>query len=588
MTIRRTALLIAAATVFASAPSMAAAASKTPPSIKVSSARIVKKDGVTCAFVPSPTSKKARSDWRPGVRVGKTRFTSHEAAKAFYKKLGGAYRKKYRKAAADQTAGARVCNRMSPFTFRIRGIVGFALAESTSTSKKGVSAAATGSDPIGGLYGIEADGDTTTVIAPIEPKEKSFTTVTKIEKLYPSADGTVHVRYSAHPDDCRVGKIPAGSTMETCVVAKSDLPIGFEIGDGGGYAAETTEVMQFDSVGNLYLNLRGMSAECRPSGASTIYSTEMLMRVALDGTVSFAENDQCTGTLYSWAPLNSAGAIYTWHPNRRDVVKHKTSLRVWRDGAVTVLKEDLLTTWDGIHTMSNGRTFINVFEAGADVFPGSSTSQGGILRYDEKSALLSTWYHHASESPVYAAEDVVASVCDCTIPTILMQPISSNGSTLFGIGAFNSSTPTGTWPSGQPSYTPYKRLFRIAPGVSATIPIPDSWQRTHHLAVSDRYATLAGPDYLTCVLWGPKGHDCTSFTLGLIDTETGESKTLAAPSDQLAVVTLAASTESKRFVAQAVRLADKKYMIGIIDGASKTVKWQETGSLKFRWVGTFK
>ena len=581
MTIRRTAPLMVAALVFASAPSMAAAASKTPPSIKVSSTRIVKKDGVTCAFVPSPTSKKARSDWRPGVRVGKTRFTSHEAAKVFYKKLGGAYRKKYGKAAADQAVGARVCNRMSPFTFRTSGIVGFALAESKSTTKKGVRATATGSDPVGGLYGIEEDGDIATIIAPIEPKEKSFTTVTKIEKLYPSADGTVHVRYSAHPDDCRVGKIPAGSTMETCVVAKSDLPAGFEIGDGGGYAAETTEVMQFDSVGNLYLNLRGLSTECRPAGATSFTNTEMLMRVAVDGTVSFAENSQCTGTLYSWAPLKSAGAIYTWHPNRRDVVNNRTSLRVWRDGAVTVLKEDLDTTWDGIHTLPNGRTLINVFQAGADVFPGNSTEQGGILRYDEATGVLSTWYHYASESPAYSVENVVAPVCDCR--GLLLQPIASAGQRIFGVGYLYSQTVPSTGPP-----TSWKRLFRLSPSVTASIAIPDSLRPTSLLAVSDRYAALAGPDYLSCLLPGQKGYDCTSFTLGLIDTETGASKTLVTSSDQLAVVTLAASTESKRFVAQAVRLTDKKYMIGIIDGASKTVKWQETGSLKFRWVGTFK
>ena len=71
----------------------------------------------------------------------------------------------------------------------------------------------------------------------------------------------------------------------------------------------------------------------------------------------------------------------------------------------------------------------------------------------------------------------------------------------------------------------------------------------------------------------------------MINLKTSEVTTFDSPVTSMAAVTITASEEADIFMTQAVRLSDKKLMIGIFDGASKSVVWKETSDGKFRWAG---
>ena len=573
-------VLLAASIVFGllvPSPSISLAKSQVPPSLLLKSSLVVKQDGVVCGYVPSAKSTKARKDWRPGFSVGKSRFTSHESAEIFYKKLGKKYRNRFLNAVKKKKADAGVCNQLSTLKFQTRGVVALGLVDKTTVSSKSVHTFAKRKS-VGGLYGINGKGDTKSVITAIDEKDVSISELTSIEKIYFSPDNSMFVWYSLHPDGCLIGRVPYGATQEKCFLPRSEFPAGYAIGDAGGAAADTTEIIQFDSVGNVYVNIRGWSADC-PVVDGRRFGSEAILQILLSGSQTVIGKNCDFSTVYSWSPINSGGVIFNW---KQDFTIYKSddlgTLKLWRDGNESILKQNLLTSANGIYTMPTGNTIINLFSTldegntsqGGMVM---NVSQGGMLKYSENDNSLSTWYHEASQSPTFVHESLTSTDCaDCG--ALIKTLIARNATSIYGIGG--------------------KYLWKLYPTVSPRYQLNKVGLQL--LSISSNFALAAGPGLFTSCdiqkINDPNStaidrikYACPELQYQLINLKTSEVTTFDSPMTGMAAVTIAASEEANTFMTQAVRLSDKKLMVGIFDGASKSVMWKETSDGRFRWAG---
>ena len=552
---------------FVPSPSISLAKSQVPPSLLLKSSLMVKQEGVVCGYVPSVKSTKARKDWRPGVVVGKNKFTSYESAQSFYKKLGGKFRSRYLSAVKKGKADAGVCDELSTLKFQTNGVIALGLVDKTTVSSKSVHTFAKRKS-VGGLYGVNGKGDTKPVITAIDEKDVSVAESTIIEKIYFSPDHSMFVWYSLHPDGFSIGRVPSGSTQEECFLARSNLPSGYQIGDAGGAAGDTTEIIQFDSVGNVYVNILGWSDDC-PVISGRRFFSEGILQISLSGSQTVIGKSCDFSQIYSWSPVNSGGVIYNWKQNFTIYNPDDLgSLKLSRGGIESILKQNILTSANGIYTMPTGDTMINLYSK----LGGNYVSQGGMLRYIENDNLLSTWYHEASQSPTFVHEVVTATNC----PTcwLIKTLIARNATSIYGIDG--------------------KYLWSLYPTVSPRYQLNKSGSQL--LSISSNFALAAGPGlFNSCDLqkWNDPNssafdrikYACPELQYLLINLKTSEVTTFDSPVTSMAAVTITASEEADIFMTQAVRLSDKKLMIGIFDGASKSVVWKETSDGKFRWAG---
>ena len=565
---------IAALLVGSTFPSVAEAAAIRPPTKSVVASKVVTTKGVTCAYIrKSGKPKGLKNSWVAGTRVGKKSFTVHADAAAFYKSKGRKFRTKYIAAKKRASLESKTCGRLTSLRFKTKGFVAIGLSEQTVTTKR-VQSSGLKSAPIAGLYGITESGTVAGVISPFDALENTEVLKTQIVKSYQAPDGSIYTQYSSHPNFCLVGRVVAALESEECIVVSSDLPIGFRIGDAGGYANETTELIQFDNIGNVYLNLFGVSSECMVNGVGR--TRDLIMMVASTGTKSLMPNDSCRFTIGSWAPLRSGGILFSMglsvQPGHEDGIARVLK---WRDGDTSLIKSGVSLTWNGIQPMPGGKTLINVFDSAPEVFPGERTDQGGIFLYDDSDDSLTTWFHYADRSPTFAHENLDSIHCDCTTQLPLFQPLAAANGSLYGVGNLGDTSP--------PPLTGFRRsknyLWSLYPLVAPLVEVPwsPSGQSYSYSAATSKSVVLASNPV------GVSRTEC-ACSMELINLESLVVTNLLKPKDGLAVLSLASSEDGSQIVAQAIGTTDQKFYIGVVDSANGLLKWAPTSNINYRWT----
>jgi hypothetical protein len=435
---------------------------------------------------------------------------------------------------------------------------------------------------IAGLYGITPGGKTASIISAISSKDKAVFTDTSITRVYQSPDGALVIHYADHPNSCVIGKVAVGADSETCIVLKSDLPKNFRVVDeAGGYVSENSDLVQFDQVGGIYLNISGSSESigCEPSGAWT----DTIFAVKADGTKDvLLPVADCMRGISTWSTLDDGGAVYAQFSST-----DKGTVSIWQNGQNSLLKSGLLVTPNGIHSMPGGKIVILVHDFDQEFSPSVSGSQGGVLVYDQTTGLLRNWLHLRSNNPEYATEDVFAA-CGCKAQTIYPNGAMSNGNELYGFtsGHIPQSPSLNQTPS--PTWSAIDFMVRLFPTVSLPIQLPTrpmAMSRWALGAATDNSVVVAGPDYLTCSL--DNRVPCT-YRMGIVDLSDNTYTELVSPADGIATLTLSAQTDGNLVLTQSVRVSDGRYLIGIVDQTSKTITWSETSTVSYRFITALK
>jgi hypothetical protein len=567
-------------------PSVAEGSAIKPPTRSVVASRVVTTKGVTCAYLrKSGKPKGLKNSWVAGTRTGKKSFTVHADAAAFYKSKGRKFRPQYVAAKKRTVTESKTCGRLTSLKFKTKGFVAMGLSEQSITTK-GVQSSGLKTSPIAGLYGITETGSVAGVISPVDPSDNKEVLATKIVKSYQAPDGSIYTQYSSHPNLCLVGRVLAILESEECVVVSKDLPKGFQIGDGGGKGNETTELIQFDNIGNVYLNLFGVNRssvtpECmvkvRDRATNMVIARDLIMVISTTGVKNLMPNDACLFIIQSWAPLQSGGILYSMggsvQPGDKEGVARVLK---WRDGNSTLVKSGVSLTANGIQSMPGGKTLINVFDSAPEVFPREHTVQGGIFLYDDATDSLTTWFHYADQSPTFAHENLDSIHCDCVTQLALFQPLAATNGTLYGVGSLGDTSP-------QPVVGDRRRdtsyLWKLYPSVTPLVAVPriPSGKSYSYAAATTKSVVLASDG------WNRSDARC-ECSMELIDLETFAVTNLLKPTEGLAVLSLAASEDGSQIVAQAIRTVDKNYFIGVVDSINGVVKWAPTGIINYRWM----
>lgn len=562
-------------------PGQVSGATKSPPVTKVSSSLIRSIKGTSCAYLPT-TSKTSdlRNVWTAGTRKGPTGFIAHSSAAAFYKSKGSRYRAAYRRALADSKSGAVNCRRLTALKFRTSGIVGAALAKTSSTKKSSVHGASASKVAIAGLYGITSSGKISALITAISPKDEAAVRATAISRVYQAPDGALVLHYSSHPNSCVIGKIPVGADSETCLVLRSDLPKGSRVEDAGGYVSDNTELVQFDQVGGIYLNI---SVEAPNIGCGSEFKgvvTETVFVAHTDGTreTMVPSPSPCQTIIMTWATLDTGGVVYaqgSW--------SGAGTVNVWTGGTTHVLKSGLVLTPNGLHSLPDGKIaiFVHEFASGFDL--PVTGSQGGVLLYDPATGSVVNWLHLGSNHPEHATENVFAA-CGCTAGTLYASGGVSNGDQLFGVTTGSITTPSQTY-GGMPSTQTFPIAVRLFPTVAMLAQLPSGYTRVKNATLStasERSMVVAGPEYLTCTV-APTPIPCT-YQMGIVDFSDNSYTQVVAPSDGIATLTLSAQVDGDLVLTQSIRQSDGRYLIGVIDQSSRTISWSETSTLRYRFI----
>lgn len=560
-------------------PGFAHAASKSPPVKKVPSSLVRKINGTTCAYLP--TTKKTsglKNSWTAGVRKGSKGFVAHSSAAAFYKSKGPRSRTAYRRALSDAKAGSKNCRRLTALKFKTTGIIGAALVTELKTTRKSIQSMSASKVAIAGLYGIMPGGKTASIISAISSRDEATVQDTSITRVYQSPDGALVIHYSSHPNSCVIGKVAVGADTETCIVLKSDLPKNFRVVDeNGGYVNENSELVKFDQVGGTYLNISGSSNSigCEPAGMWT----DTIFAVRADGTKEVLLTPQdCARGISTWSTLDNGGVVYAQFSST-----DKGSVSIWQNEQASLLKSGLLVTPNGIHSMPGGKTVILVHDFSPNFSPSVSGSQGGVFVYDQTTGSLLNWLHLRANNPEHAIEDVFWE-CGCTVSTLYSSGATSNGEELFGL----TRGSTGTYaqdPGGMPNLEFFPIAVRLYPTVSMIKQLPSEMAALTNATLSaatESSLVVAGPDYFTCTL-GSLRRPCT-YQMGMVDLKDGTYTQLVSPAEGIATLTLSAQTDGDLVLAQSIRISDGRYLIGIIDRASKSVTWSKTSTLSYRFV----
>jgi len=545
-------------------PSVAEGATKSPPTRTVSASKVRTINGVTCAYLrKSGKPKGLRNEWLAGTRKGRKLFITHADTTAFYKAKGRKYRKQYLTSKKRATAAAKSCSRLTSIQFRTKGMIALGLSQN-STSAKTVKSSALKTQVIAGLYGISAAGTATGVISAIDNADALVVVSTKIIKTYQAPDSSIYIHYQSHPNSCQVGRVLASSGNEECLVLMADLPTGFLIGDAGGDSSETTDLIQFDHSGGVYINLSGAPSECRIS--SQTRHIDLILAIATDGTRTLMPHDSCRFTIRSWAPLHNGGILYSMgmspQPGHEDGIAR---VLMWRNGITTLVKSGISLTTNGLQPMPGGKTLINVFASDPEVF----SEQGGIFIHDDVTSSLSTWFQYEDQSPVFSHEDLDSIHCDCTTQLPLFSPLASVDGTLYGVGSLSDRNSLG----GSKSY-----LWQLFPAVAPLVEVPwePSGQNWSFSAATSKVLVLAGPQKTS---WDTRGGSIVTVNL---NTNTVSNR--LRPSDGIEILTLTSSSDRSQVIVYAVRTADQKYLMGLFDSDSGTLNWNETNNINLRWA----
>ena len=587
MTFRLRTIAIATVTLLLATPGFAEGATKSPPVTKVAASLVRKINGTTCAYLP--TSKKTtglKNSWAAGSKKGSKGFTTYAAAATFYKSKGLRYRTNYRQALSNSKLGSENCKRLTSLKFKTTGIVGAALATVPKITKKSIHTMTASKVAIAGLYGITPGGQTASIISAISSKDEVAVQSTSITRVYQSSDGALVIHYASHPNSCVIGKVPVGADSETCVVLKSDLPAGFMVMDAGGAVTDNTELVQFDQVGGMYLNIAGLAEGI---GCETEFRNrlvETIFAVHADRRNEVLVPSSCSRVIENWAPLDNGGVVYAQQSSTSGGTIGGT-INLWQNGQRTLLKDGLSVAPNGIHSMPGGKIVIFVFQFDQGFSPSSSGSQGGVLVYDQTTGSLVNWLHLRSNNPDYATEDVFAA-CGCTASTLYASGGTSNGGELFGVTS-GSITTYNQAPGGLPTTRGFPIAVRLYPTVSMLTQLPAGYTsvRTATMSVAtENSMVVAGPDYLTCSA-GKDPVPCT-YQMGIVDLSDNTYAELVSPTDGIATLTLSAQTDGNLVLTQSVRVSDGRYLIGIVDQTSKTITWSETSTVSYRFITALK
>jgi len=564
-------------------PTVADGSAKSPPVTKVKSSLIREINGTTCAFLPVSSTKRnkngLKNSWTAGSKKGAKGFVAHSTSATFYKSKGKKYQKAYRKARIDARIGSRNCRRLTALRFKTSGIIGAALAAPTPKTKSSIRSMASSRArlAVAGLYGITANGRVSSIISAISSRDRLAVQTTEISRVYENPDGSLVLLYTSHPNSCMVGSVSVGTNTETCIVLQSDLPDGFGVTDGGGFASDTTELIQFDEVGGTYVNISGPGVHggaigCRPDPAGYM---ETIFLVRADGGKEMLNPSQCGSPIATWSTLDTGGVIYSQGLNWRD-----GALYLWKDAKNTLLMQELVLTPNGIHSIPQGKIMILVHGFGQTSSPNVEYSQGGVLLYDQVTGTMTNWLHLRSNNPTHAIEDVFAS-CQCRPGTVYPSGATSNGEELFGItSGWVSSSITAPWEV--PSFQNFPIAVRLYPTVTMLSQLPphNNIVSSRIIASTKNSLVVGGPDYISCL---NRPTPC-SYELGIVDLSTGTYTDLVSSEEGIATLTLSAQSDGNLILAQSVRISDGQYLIGVVNETSKTITWSNTSRVTYRYV----
>lgn len=560
-------------------PGLVQGTAKSPLPIKVSASRIREINGTTCAYLPASTRTVGLKNlWTAGSRKGDNHFVTFSETASFYKSKGPRYRAKYRQARADAKAGAISCRRLTALRFKTSGIVGAALATSPKVTKKSIRPMASSKVAIAGLYGITSTGKAASIISAVSSKDEVAVQSTSITRVFQSPDGALIIHYANHPNSCVIGRVSSGMDFEVCIVLNIDLPEGFRVYDAGGFVTDRTELVQFDQVGGIYLNIAGPAKHIGCTTAPRESIVETIFVVNADGMRDVLLPSKCADGIMTWSTLDNGGAVYAQGNN-----EWIGTVNVWREGENVLLKDGLLLTPNGIHSVSDGKIVLLVHSFAPTFNPSTTFSQGGVLVYDQTTGVFVNWLHLRSNNPKFATEDIFAA-CGCSAATLYPSGATSNGNELFGVTNGHVVTQSQS-PLGFPIIRSFPIATRLYPTVSMLTQLPTGYTAGANSVMSaatEQSLVVAGSDYLTCTI-GSLPRSCT-YQMGLVDLEDGSYTELVSPAEGIATLTLSAQTDGDLILAQAVRISNGRYLIGIVNQISKTIAWSDTSTINYRFI----
>ncbi len=509
-------------------------------------------DNATCGFIQSS------SNWIAGEMKGNSKFTSFKSAISFYKSKGHKSNAKLIQLRNAQAIANPICEVLSPFKFKTSGFVAFGIT-TTSAVTKSVSSQGVKNNPvpkpIGGLVGVTETGSTSAVITPVVPSDNSLVKKTIIRQVSVNSSGILYTLYLQHPKYCILGKVSPGSTVEECVLSGRNMPKGYAVGDSAGVVGETTDLMQFDSLGNVYLSVTGC-----PTNPSPTTLGEAILQLKGNGEIAvIGETNTCNQVIHSWTPSESGRVLFA----RADHLVHK--LTRWEAGREVDVMSDATVNSGGIQRIPGDQFLVSLFDArdpnGGIRNPDGTPHrvQGGVLRVDENNR-VSKWLHLANQEPLNSIEAVTSKWCNCS-STSSMAVLSGNGSSVFSVKDYLSS-------DGKNKYG----LLEMYPTVSFRFEISNLLGDPSAFEISKSTGILGTVVSRGCSII----KQVCPKNLFIIDLATWEVVPVVGYSNNLSIRSIENSQNPDSYIVQAVDTLSNTYKIGVVDGKSRTVTWQDS------------
>ena len=560
----------------------AQAVASTADSIPVLESRVVVHNGVVCAFLHTKSVARA-FQWKSGTMAGKNRFRTFSSVASHLKKTGHKKGVVYREAVARARSSDRICGRLSSLKFKTTGVVALGVKLNKSVKSKGVRSTGLRVNAIGDLYGIRIDGSTTPVIGLVNPSDKDAGNNVQIDRVYQAPDTSIYTLYQSHPEGCRLGRVPADSQIEVCVLSNSDIPEGMSFGEAPTYLTDTNEPVRFDGIGHAYVIISGRRTSGKCAGVK--YGDEEIIQIDPSGVLTWLQPETCREGIGAWAPLTQGGVIFWRMTSNSDTYYcyiECSNLMVWKNGSTKPFLTNFAVASNGLRTMPSGQVFISLFAYQQGVFSSNNLGgQGGVLMYDEQSETLVPWWHYRASAPVFAVEDIADKECGCKSQIGIMSPLVRGGNDLYGVATlFNGTTP-------QTAIASQTYLWRVAPFVEPIAPINTKGIPTLAAAMAHSLV-VSTSDYVSCNITANHFRyiDACKYNMVRINLLSREVTPFITESDGIAVLTLTSDTINNTVKIQAIRLSDKKYLVGTLEENSSSVSWTVASSIQFEFLTT--
>ena len=511
--------------------------------------------------------------------VGKNRFRTFSSVVATLRSRSPRPATELQAAVSLANEGTKICSRLTSLRYDTTGFVAIGVRTHPATQKKAVRSSAVITSAIGDLFGLRLDGTSAPVISLVNPNDNSVNNSdVGIWRVYQAPDGSIYTLYHGHPEGCRLGRVELGAHVEVCMLSNGDLPDGISFG-GVPPMNETYEPVKFDGLGNAYVIVSGIPKGRDCSAAKYPYA-EHVIEINPAGDKRWLESPSCWQGIAELAGLTQGGLIF-WEKdggNLSWVPPENNRLMVWKDGVVRVLLTKFNIAPNGLQVMPDGNVIVSMWDHTSDLF--ATQHQGGIIKFDETSGELVPWYDYRASGPRFSVEDIANPLCSCKSQIQITYPLVRNGSSLFGFGRIYNGTTTSTAAASQ-TY-----LWRVYPSMEPLLPVPDiSSARglpTLVAAMSHSLLVSAG-DYVGCYLTSTRFNQPSlcEYSLTRVDPDSGVITSLVTPQDGIAVLGLASDSTGTSTRVEAIRLADKRYLVGSVDETQTSISWTPTSPAQF-------